>query len=492
MAIDSSPHAKLDRIHRGGLARGLRARLTLTFGGLTLLAVVAFALLIAGTLERLLIDRLERDLEAQARLIAGQVADELAVGDGRTVGRILTLVDSETTARAVVVDANGRVVGASEVEQRTVVGQQNEDADLAAALHGETVRGVLPRSGPQSEILYVALPVERNRQVVGAVRLAYQLRDISGTIDQLNLGIAAGALATALVAAALAAGFANALTTPIRALARATQALAAGNFEQRLMNASDDEVGQLVDVFNEASARLREYEIARQEFAADISHELHALAGAMQTAAQALEQGADREPALRDRLVAGLVGHTDRLGRLADDLLELARLEGGRLTLALEPVLLGQVARQAVAEWSAEASRRQIVLDLSVTGDPIVRGDFARLVQACGNLVENALKYTPIGGEVQIRVRAGEESHHLEVRDTGQGIPAEELPFIFHRFYRVEGRTGGGPAGMGLGLAIVDRIVRAHRGSVTVTSTPGEGSSFHIRLPAALPTAHLA
>jgi two-component system sensor histidine kinase BaeS len=350
---------------------------------------------------------------------------------------------------------------------------------------------VLPRSGPESEVLYVALPIEWNQRVVGAIRLAYRLRDIEATIRQLNIGIALGAIATAVVAALLSAGFAGAITTPIRALSRATRALAAGEFDQKIELKTPGEVGQLVDAFNQTASRLHEYEIARQEFAADVSHELHALASAMETAAQALERGADREPALRERLVSGLVGHTRRLGRLADDLLELARLEGGRLVLEREPVPLADVARQAVAEWAAEASQREIRLELATHDEPIVDGDHERLVQACGNLIENALKHTPRDGRVLVRVwsenghrgHGRPNGHHLEVHDTGRGIPPEELPFIFHRFYRVEGRSSGGPTGMGLGLAIVDRIVQAHHGTITVTSEPGAGSTFHIALP---------
>ena len=464
------------------MPQGLRARLTITFGGLTLVAVVVFAMLVAGTVERLLVDRLAQDLEAQSRLIAGQVAEDLANGDQHTVERILVLVDAETTAQGLVVDAQGNLVGATEIEARESLGRRADDVGLATALSGQTVRVVLPRSGPETEVLYVALPIEWNQQVVGAVRLAYRLRDIEATIRQLDIGIALGALITAAVAAVFSAGFAGALTTPIRALSRATRALAAGEFDQKLDLNTTGEVGQLVEAFNQSAARLHEYEIARQEFAADVSHELHALASAMETAAQALERGADREPVLRDRLVAGLVGHTRRLGRLADDLLELARLEGGRLALERRPVRLADVARQAVAEWTAEASQREITLELVAATEPIAHGDHERLVQACGNLIENAIKHTPRDGSVTVRVWSG-AGHHVEVHDTGRGIPPEELPFIFHRFYRVEGRSSGGPAGMGLGLAIVDRIVQAHQGTIVVTSQPGAGSTFDIRLP---------
>ena len=318
----------------------------------------------------------------------------------------------------------GSLVGATEIEQREGLGRRNDEVGLAAALAGQPVSVVLPRSGPESEVLYVALPIVWQERVVGAIRLAYTLQDIEATIRQINIGIAVGALATVAIAAALSAGLASAITTPIRALSHATRGLAAGELDQKLDLKTRGEVGELVEAFNQTAARLHEYEIARREFASDVSHELHALASAMQTAAQALQRGADSEPALRERLVTGLVGHTRRLGRLADDLLELARLEGGRLAIERAPVPLVGVAQQAVAEWTAEASWRHVTLDLAADGAPIVYGDHERLVQAAGNLVENALKHTPRGGSVGVRVWSDEAGHHLEVHDTGQGIPA--------------------------------------------------------------------
>src|SRR5689334_16638744 len=234
---------------------GLRARLTVTFGGLTLVAVVVFAVVVAGTVERLLVNRLAQDLVAQAGLIAGQVAEDLANGDQRSVARALVLIDDETTARGLVVDAQGQLVGATEVEQREGLGRRNDEVGLAAALGGQRVSVVLPRSGPESEVLYVALPIVWDGKVVGAIRLAYTLGDIDATIRQLNLGIAAGAIATVAVAAALSAGLASAVTTPIRALSHATRGLAAGELDQRLELRTRGEVGELVEAFNQTAGR---------------------------------------------------------------------------------------------------------------------------------------------------------------------------------------------------------------------------------------------
>ena len=464
--------------------RSLRVRLTVVFGGLTLLAVALFALAVAGILERLLIERLTEDLTAQANLVAGRVSAALTDGDGETVQRMLAAVDGETSARALVVDTYGHQVGTSDAGDGQALGLPSEEPGLSAALQGETVRAVPGRQGTGPDLLYVAVPVISEGRVVGAVRLAYQIDDLHQTLTRLNIGIGLGAAVTAGLAGILATVSAASISRPVQALSRATRALAAGDLRQYVTIGTGDEIGQLGEAFNGLAARLTELETARREFAADVSHELRALTGAMRTAIDALVGGADRDPELRRDLEDGLTFHADRLVRLADDLRELAQIDGGRLTTELAPISLASVARQSAAEWAAEIARRNIQLEVDANEDAAVDGDHQRLAQACGNLIENALKYAASGGWIGLRVKAGTASHTLEVADNGPGIPATEIGSIFRRSYRVEGRTGVGPGGMGLGLAIVERIVRAHGGTVTATSDPGNGATFTIRLPA--------
>jgi signal transduction histidine kinase len=466
--------------------RSLRVRLTFVFGGLTLLAVAIFALVVAGILERLVIETLGQDLEVEAFLVAGRVAPDLAAGNTAAVQAVLTDLDARTSARALVVDGNRRQVAASEAADRRALGLPSERNGLKGALRGDTVLTAPGRGQVDNEVLYVAVPVVNNGQIVGAVRLAYQLEDIEGTISRLNIGIGLGAVGTAIVAGLLALLFASSVSGPVRALSRATHALAAGDLEQRVVVRGQDEIGQLGSAFNEMAARLAELETVREEMAADISHELRALAGAMQTAISALSLGADQDPELKRELMDGLVGHGDRLVRLADDLRELSHVEGGWLTIEPEPVALTAIARQAVAEWIAEATRRNVHIDVSGDERAVVDGDRDRLVQACGNLIENALKYASGGGLIRVVVSTGPKAHTLSVEDDGPGIPTVALPAIFRRSYRVEGRSSDGPGGMGLGLAIVDRIIRAHGGEVTASSAPGHGARFTIRLPASL------
>jgi signal transduction histidine kinase len=207
----------------------------------------------------------------------------------------------------------------------------------------------------------------------------------------------------------------------------------------------------------------------------------------MQTAADALERGSgEHDPATGRRLVAGLVGHTRRLNRLSTDLLELARWEGGRMRIEPDDLDVADLVHGVLDEWVADVERRNIALQVDVPHEPMsLRGDPVRLTQALGNLLENALKYAGGRGSIRITVQPDRQRRQYEnaVEDSGPGIGTEDLPRVFERYYRVEGRTGGGPGGMGLGLAIARGIARAHDGDLVAESVPGEGARFVLRLP---------
>lgn len=464
------------------MLRSLRAKLALTYAGLTLLTVGALSLYTVNSLEELLLRRLADDLSTQARLIADEVSEDLANGRLEAVEERVARIDALTNARTIVVDAERRTVGVSEESDLAGLGRPRDDTGLQEALEGIPSSGTLPRT-PDGEILYATAPIWHAGQVVGAARLAYRLEDVEGPLRKLNAIVVVGAVGAVVAAVAISLGFARAIGNPIRELSRAAHALAAGDLQQRLRRVSDDEVGELVESFNTMAARLRESEKARREFASDVSHELHSLASSMQTAVEALERGAARDDALRARLVGGLVGHAHRLSRLSEDLLQLARLEEGQLSLQPRACSLAEIVTRTVDQFAADAQQKGVALEAEV-GEPMpLCADDVRLVQAIGNLVENAIKYTAAGGRVLVRAVRDGEDYVVCVTDNGQGIPPEELPLIWERYYRVEGRASGGAAGTGLGLAIAARIVRAHGGSIAVDSALEQGTTFTIRLP---------
>jgi signal transduction histidine kinase len=476
--------------------RTLRGRLATTYACLALLGVATSALYTANTVRSGLHDRVVLDLADEARLLAHDVSGPLARGDLAAVDDYVARAETLTHARLLVVDRAGELVAVTSGAPAPL----DEDNSLAAALSGGTI--VLSEAKGGADVVHVSVPIALDDgSVVGALEATYPLDEVQAILSRLNLTsllLAVGAVVAAALAGLL---LATSVARPAGQVAQAALALANRRavglpfgpesdsaFPPPLPEprGSTDEIRALVQAFNSLADQLRVHEQARREFASDVSHELHSLASAMQTAAEALERGAaEANPALGQRLVQGLVGHTRRLVRLADDLLELARWEGGRLRVDVQDMDLADLVRGTLDEWSPEARRRGISLQVRLPVGPMpLSGDPIRLTQAVGNLIENALKYAGSGGWV--RVDVGPPlfgSYEVAVTDSGPGIPLDVLPRVFERYFRVEGRASGGPGGMGLGLAIARAIVLAHGGQLTAESPRGSGARFVLRLP---------
>ena len=478
--------------------RTLRGRLAITYAFLAVIGVATSALYTANTVRSGLHDRVVLDLADEARLLAHDVAAALSSGDAAAVNDYVMRAATLTHARLVVVERQGDVVAV------TRGWSAHNDGSLSAAVLGETRVTVDPsgRAFDSTEIVHVSVPVELDDgSVVGALQATYTLDEVQAILGRVNLTSLLLALGAVLVAAVAGLLRATSVARPAGQVAQAALALArrrqpdlpfgtqpSAPFPPPLPEprGSTDEIRTLVQAFNSLADQLRVHEQGRREFASDVSHELHSLASAMQTAAEALERGAaEANPALGQRLVQGLVGHTRRLVRLADDLLELARWEGGRLRVDVQEIDLAELVRGTLDEWTPEARRRGISLQVRLPVGPLaMNGDPIRLTQAVGNLVENALKYAGGGGWVHVGLAPPQaQGYELTVTDSGPGIPLDVLPRVFERYFRVEGRASGGPGGMGLGLAIARAIVLAHGGELTAESPHGSGARFVIHLP---------
>jgi two-component system phosphate regulon sensor histidine kinase PhoR len=232
--------------------------------------------------------------------------------------------------------------------------------------------------------------------------------------------------------------------------------------------------------------RLRRLEGVRQEFVANVSHELRTPLSLIKSATETLIDGGRQDPQVTARFLEIIEKHANRLTLLLDDLLLLARLDSGRIDLDLRPVLLASAAQEAIDDAGILARGRGVTLVQSVPAGLAAHADAHRLAQALGNLIDNAIKYGREGGTVEVRGRelvAGQVE--ISVRDDGPGIAGEALERVFERFYRADKARAREQGGTGLGLAIVKNVVQAHGGDVRVESTPGRGTEFFIRLPAA-------
>jgi signal transduction histidine kinase len=269
-------------------------------------------------------------------------------------------------------------------------------------------------------------------------------------------------------------------------LAALKQRLAGTETQPLLRIPAEDLAGdarEIAESLNRRLAALAASEKEQQQFIADVSHELRTpltvLRGSLEVALEEERPAEEYREAIGNALLE--VRH---LTRISQNLLFLTRGESGRVTLSFANLDLGRFAADTVRDLAPAAADRQMEIDVSA---PLARiyvfADGGRLQQVLHNLVENALQYTESGGRIHVRVASAPGEALLSVSDTGVGIPEDDLPYVFERFFRSKRSRRVNPGGSGLGLSIVRWIVEAHKGKITVESTVGKGSTFTVRLP---------
>jgi two-component system sensor histidine kinase BaeS len=323
-------------------------------------------------------------------------------------------------------------------------------------------------------------PIEWHARTVGY--LGYVPRpEVFESIDRLYLRrqhFTFAAIGTGLLAAALAlsAGLAWWLARRIRALAAATAALIQGDYEVRLPAAGHDELARLARDLNTLAATLSAARLARQQWIADIAHELRTPLSILRGEIEALQDGV--RP-LDQAAIGSLSGEAARLARLVEDLHTLSLSDVGALTYRKEPIDLSEVLAETV-----EAQRHGLSTELDLADHAMVQGDADRLAQVFGNLLQNTLRYTDPPGRLCICVRKADGKILVDWQDSSPGVPAHDLPRLTERLFRVEGSRSRAEGGSGLGLAIARAIVEAHGGTLAASPSPLGGLRILLQFPA--------
>jgi len=290
-------------------------------------------------------------------------------------------------------------------------------------------------------------------------------------------------LIAAVVALAMARWLARGMTQPLRDMALAARKMETGDYSQRVHTRSRDEVGQLAAAFNRMSAELESLERLRRDLVANVSHELKTPISALRAHLENLLDGVEQPD---PRTLQVMLGQSERLGRLVEQLLELSRLESGELPLHREEVSLGPLVREVRSEIEVARSDAEVKIEEDLPEDlPPVFVDRERVHQVLFNLLDNAVRFTPPGGAVMVSAHRHDGSVDVHVTDTGPGIAPEHLPRLFERFYRVDPSRSAKDGGTGIGLAIARSVVEAHGGRIRAESEEGKGSVFTFELPVA-------
>ncbi len=308
------------------------------------------------------------------------------------------------------------------------------------------------------------------------------LEAVRSRSDEVVSFLRLGGLAALALSLILALGMSRWVANPLQRLADAAADLPRGAYRPQEPR-GPAEVQTLTRAFNQMASQVQSSRQSQRDFVANVSHELKTPLTSIQGFAQAIMDGTAARPRDAARVIAD---EAARMHRLVLDLLDLARLDAGTFEFSRSPVDLTAVLRGVAARLSPQAAQAQVNLNLQVEDLPVLIGDGDRLAQVFTNLVDNAIKHTPPGGDVQVTARLQGGQAVIAVRDRGEGIPPEELTRIFERFYRVDkSRAGGKHRGTGLGLAIARQFVEAHGGTIRAQSAPGQGSVFVVKLPLA-------
>jgi len=298
-----------------------------------------------------------------------------------------------------------------------------------------------------------------------------------------NQSLWLGGLTAAVVAAVAGLWLAGRLTGPLAELRRAARAIASGHLDQRVRPAAG-EIGEVAEAFNAMAARLEQDERLRREFLAAVAHELRTPLANVQAHLEAFLDGvAEPTP---ERIVA-LHTQTVLLNRIVNDLRDLTLAQAGALPLQRSPVDLAAVCREVVEALGPWLEERSLTAEVWVRGDPVAWADPQRVRQVVQNLVHNAVRFSPPGGRVVLRVAGEGRWAKLVVEDEGPGIPEDDLERVFEPFYRGDPSRNRQKGGSGLGLAVVKHLVLAHGGTVRAERREPHGTRFRVRLPAPSP-----
>ncbi|MBI4304348.1 MAG: HAMP domain-containing protein [Chloroflexi bacterium] len=579
--------------------RGFYWRIAIPFVLLIVGSISILGFYLAGQVRESQIDNLRSHLEKEARLTTNTVQSYLLTGTETDELDALTKeLGNQINTRVTVIAPDGTVLGDSEESPATMENHASRP-EIVAALTQGIGEGVRFSTTLGQRMMYVAVPVFSQGNVIGIVRLALPLTTVESSINRWSTTIVLAATIAAVLAILATLLISRATTRPIRRMTGAVKRVASGKLGEKIAVPGYSELGQLAHAFNEMSQSLkntmsliseekgklatvlagitdgvimtdtetnivlanpaaerlfnfqettargrllieivREYEVVellkaclkarqeqatqfesssrrflraiaiplakdritgalilfqdltelqsvhtmRREFVANLSHELRTPLAAIKAVVETLQDGAidDKKTALE--FLARVDSEVERMTQMVRELTELSRIEMGRAELRLEPMEVNSLIAEIISRFSPQAERQGLALSAKLSNSPIiVRADQERIQQVIGNLVHNAIKFTPTGGRITVSSGLQKDSVVVSVSDTGIGISSQDLPHIFERFYKADKARSGG--GTGLGLAIAKHVVQAHNGRIWVESEEGKGSTFNFSLP---------
>ena len=578
--------------------RSIRWRLATAFIVLIIVSIGGLSAYLVQFVRGNYLDSLESQLTNQARLV-GDVSRPYFISGQTSVDDIAKRLGEQIETRVTIIDKSGIVLGDSDEDPAAMEnhGNRPEVIEAISSGFGSSIRYSITLG---LDMMYVAVPVTVNEEVVGFSRVALPLTEVNKSLEHISQAIIGGAAIAVVFAILLAIQISRTTTEPVKKLTQMSKRIAEGELDQEIRVPAKDEIGDLAEAFNQMATKLKEMvglltterdritailsnmadgilvvngegevtminraaerifhvsadkklghtfievvhdheidgilqkslktgeqqmgvveiesqrqllgvvatpivgthgcvvllqdltqlrrlERVRRDFIANISHELRTPTASLKVLAESLQEGAIDDPVVAKEFLDKINVETDRLAQMVSELNELSRIESGEVSLKKELIDIGEVVALVVERLKPQADRAGLSLAVDIPlGFPRALSDKERVEQVLVNLLHNAIKFTHSGGRINCVAKIEGDDISVSVVDTGIGIPADDLPRVFERFYKADKARAGG--GTGLGLAIAKHIVEAHGGKIWAESIEGKGSTFTFTLPTA-------
>ena len=578
-------------------------KLFLTYIIIIITFTISIELLATFHLRNYYIDHLASDLESTANLIKDFLYQDITENNLFQLKSKTEALGKEIKTRITIIDTKGRVLSDSE-ESSTQMDTHSDRPEIKEALLGKTGKSIRYSFTLEINMLYIAIPMVKDNQILSIVRLALPLTEVSKNIAYLRQIIFSSTIISLLIASLISLIISLNITRPIKEMTEISQRISKGDFSKKLEIRSQDEIGQLSLALNQMSedlenkikiisedknkmeiilssviegiaaidqkgkfilcndafekiinlsqikvlgrfhweiirnnqlnellketihqgqtstqeitilfpqekiffasstplgekeniwgavvvlndiTQIKRLEKMREEFVANVSHELRTPLTSIQGFIETLKDGAIKDPEKTQHFLKIIEKQSNRLNNLVEDILKLSKIESQEIVVNLQSTNLKDLLDKVIAEFKEKIILKKIQININISPQfPLLKVDPEQIELALGNLLDNAIKYTPEKGEISISFLEREKDIYLEIADNGIGISQEHLPRIFERFYRVNKDRSRDLGGTGLGLAIVKHIVKVHKGTIGVDSNPGKGSKFFIILP---------
>lgn len=477
----------------------VRSKITQTYLLVSVAVILLLLVPLAYFIESYFKDRLLSEIKTQTTYVATLLREHGGREEDRhqIVGSLYSIASS-AGVRITLIGTSGEILFESSLPESLWASMENHFTRPEVAASRERGIGSDTRTSETigTRMLYVSRSVDselfRSTPFAGLrfVRIGIESSEVDRQVAEIRwMIIGVGIVAFALIIF-VSRVVANRIARPILEIAEIVKDIKAGNLDRKLPVHTDDEIGRLAELINEMTGKLKEdisqlkrLERFRSEFLGNVSHELRTPIFSLKGFLETLSEGAIEDPTVNRTFVEKAYHHAGRLDTLLSDLIEISRIESGNMKMSFRYFDVVGFLNQVRDDFVDEAARKhQNILVQSNEPEIMAFGDKDRLRQAVASLVENALKYSPANAAIVLRVEDRPHSVEIFVSDNGPGIPAEHIPRIFERFYRVDKNRSREVGGTGLGLAIAKHIVEAHGARISVQSVVGQGSTFSFEL----------